>query len=170
MDRLQKIQRTSAVLRYLLLIATAVIALAIILTLSTPGQAWVTFGDGLFNELWHNGASDRSTLLLVTLPIVIILCLGVYWLQRLFAEYQCGFFFTNSSMRCYVWLVWLKAVNFLYAPVWYSLLTNIASPEMISDYSLNIEAGTVVEIVVLLVVVHLLKEAQQLNDENKAFV
>ena len=31
-------------------------------------------------------------------------------------------------------------------------------------------AGTLVELIVILLIVHLLKEAQQLNDENKGFV
>ncbi len=99
--------------------------------------------------------------------LVAALVLGVYWLQRLFSEYQQGHFFTNASMRCIVWLVWLKAAAFIYGIFWPLLLIAVAP---IQDVGLTIEAGTLVELLVLLLIVHLLKAAQQINDENKAFV
>lgn len=170
MSRLKRIQRISAVLRYLLIAAATVIGSAVIIAMFTPGQEWVTIGEGRFTELWNNGSSNRMTLIAVMAPIALTVVLGVYWLQRLFGEYQAGRFFTDSSMRCYVWLVWLKAINFLYGALWPSLLVKLSTDGDVADLSLPIEAGTLVELAVLLLIVHLLKEAQQLNDENKAFV
>jgi hypothetical protein len=170
MSRPERIQRISAVFRYLLIAAATVIGGAIIAAMFTPGQGWVSIGDGRFTELWTNGTNNRLTLIAVMAPIALTLVLGVYWLQRLFGGYQAGRFFTDSSMRCYVWLVWLKAINFLYSAVWPSLLDKLSTEVGVADLSLSIEADTLVELIVLLLIVHLLKEAQQLNDENKAFV
>jgi hypothetical protein len=170
MGRLERIQHISAVFRYLLIATATVIGSAVIIAMFTPGQEWVSIGDGRFIELWHSGTSNRLMLIAVMAPNGLTLVLGVYWLQRLFGEYQAGHFFTDSSMRCYVWLVWLKAINFLYSAVWPSFLVNLSAKARLADVSLSIEAGTLVELIVLLLIVHLLKEAQQLNDENKAFV
>lgn len=168
MSRLDKIQRLSAAFRYLLIAASMGIGAAVVIAMFTPEQDWVSIGDGQFNELW--GTGNRLTLLAIMAPLAIVLLLGVYWLQRLFAEYQAGRFFTKGSMRCYVWLVWLKAISFLYGAIWPQLLAGLAAGPSIDDLPLSLDVGTLVELIVLLVIVHLLKEAQQLNDENQAFI
>lgn len=170
MSRLQTIQRVSAVFRYLLLCVSVIIGVAVILAMFSPGQDWVIVGEGRFAKLWNDGSVSHSALILVMAPIAIFLVLGVYWLQRLFGEYQAGRFFTDSSMRCYVWLVWLKAVSFLYGAIWPLLLEKLSAPTESADWPVSLDAGTLVELIVLLLIVHVLKEAQQLNDENKAFV
>jgi DUF2975 family protein len=170
MSRLDRIQRISAVFRYLLIGASTVIGSAVILAMFTPGQGWVSVGNGHFTELWNGGTSSQFTLIAVMAPIAITLVLGVYWLQRLFGEYQAGRFFTDSTMRCYVWLVWLKAISFLYSALWPPLLVALSTSQGTGDVDVSLDAGTLAELIVLLLIVHLLKEAQQLNDENKAFV
>jgi hypothetical protein len=170
MGKLEKMQRVSGVLRYLLIIGATVIGGAIIIALLTPGQDWVNIGDGQFTELWDSGQSSQLSLIAVMAPIAITLILGVYWLQRLFGEYQAGRFFGDSTMRCYIWLVWLKAISFLYGAVWPLLLAQLSTTEGSVEPSLSLDVGTLVELIVLLLIVHLLKEAQQLNDEIKAFV
>jgi len=170
MSRLERIQRVSAVFRYLLIAVSTVIGSAVIIAMFAPGQDWVSVGDGRFNELWNSGTSNHLMLIVVMAPIAITLVLGVYWLQRLFGEYQAGRFFTDNSMRCYVWLVWLKFVNFLYGAIWPLLLVGLSTTGDTVDLPVSLDAGTLVELIVLLLIVHLLKEAQQLNDENKAFV
>lgn len=170
MDRLEKIQRISAVIRHLLIASATIIATTVVIAMFTPGQEWVSIGDGHFTQLWNNSSSNHLAMIAVMAPIALILILGVYWLQRLFGEYQAGRFFTDSTMRCYVWLVWLKATSFLYGVFWPSLLIKFSTDGSVADFALSIDADTLVELIVLLVIVHLLKEAQQLNDENKAFV
>lgn len=170
MNGLDRIQRISRVLRYLLLTAGAMVGGAIALTLLVPGQEWFTVGDGQLNELRRNGAISLALMLAVLTPIGILLALGIYWLQRLLSEYQQGHFFGDASMRCYVWLVWLKAAGFVYAILWPLLLTRLSPAQDAADFAVTIEAGTLVELTVLLLIVHLLKEAQQIHDENKAFV
>ncbi len=170
MGRLERIQRFSAAFRYLLIAGATVIGGAVIFAMFTPGQDWVSVGDGRFAELWNSETSSHMTLIAVMAPIAITLLLGVYWLQRLFGEYQAGRFFTTGNMRCYVWLVWLKIVSFFYSAIWPLLLETASRAPTPVDYDLSIDATTFVELIVLLLIVHLLKEAQQLNDENKGFV
>lgn len=170
MKRLERIQRMSAVFRYLLITAATVIGGALILALFTSGQTWVTIADGHFVELWSNGADSRLKLIAVTAPLILTVVLGVYWLQRLFGEYQQGRFFSDGTMRCYVWLVWLKAIYFLYSAVWPALLAKMSAEPGPVELAVTIDAGTFLELLVLLLIVHLLKEAQQLDEENKAFV
>jgi len=170
MGRLESIQRISAVFRYALIVATIAIGTAVIIALFTPGQDWVSIGDGQFVQLWHNGTGSHLALAALMAPIAITLILGVYWLQRLFGEYQAGRFFSDGTMRCYVWLVWLKAFNFVYSAIWPLLLEQLPVAGSTGTVAMSIDAGTLVELMVLLLIVHLLKVAQQLNDENKAFI
>jgi hypothetical protein len=168
MDRLARIQRISAACRYLLLGAAVLLAGAIVIALFSPGQDSISIGEGGFFELWHGGSANRLMLGAIMLPIALTLLVGLYWLQRLFGEYQQGHFFTDGSMRCYVWLVWLKAFSFVYLLVLPVLMSLAATtPE---SPSINIDAGSLVELLVLLLIVNLLKAAQQLNEENKGFV
>ena len=170
MSQLDRVQRISGCLRYTVLLSAVVLACAVAITLFVPGQDWVILGDGLLNNLFSSGTIGMKLMLVLLTPILIILATGMYWLQRLFREYQLGNFFTDSSMRCYLWLVWLKAAAFVYGMFWPMTLSNLASTGVLPDPSVNIEAGTLVEIIVLIVIVHVLKEAQQIHDENKAFV
>ena len=73
-------------------------------------------------------------------------------------------------MRCYRWLVWLKAVSFALDAFWPYLLERASNAPGALTPGVTIDAGSFIELVVLLLIVHLLKEAQQLSDENKAFV
>jgi hypothetical protein len=170
MGRLETIQRISAVLRYALIVIATVLGGAIAIAMLTPGQDWVTISDGQFTELWRDGTGNKLLLIAVMSPIGIALILGVYWLQRLFGEYQAGRFFTDGSMRCYLWLVWLKAFSFVYGAIWPLLVVKLTTGGSDADVAISISAGTLVELIVLLVIVHLLREAQQINDDNKAIV
>ena len=170
MNRLDRIQRISGVLRIVLLVATVFLMGALLMALMVPGQDWVTLGDGALNELRDSGAIGAGVMAAIAAPFILILALGVFWLQRLLSEYQRGNFFTDGSMRCYIWLVWLKAASFVYGIIWPLLLRSLNSTLDPADASVTIEAGTLVELIVLLVIVHLLKAAQQIHDENKAFV
>ena len=170
MDQLERIQRFSGVLRYLLIFASAVVGSAVVIALFSPGQDWVSIGDGRFIALWHSGTSSHLALVAIMAPVAVTLVVGVYWLQRLFGEYQAGRFFTDGNMRCYLWLVWLKAFSFFYGAIWPMLLAKLSTDSGNVDLPVSLDAGTFVELIVLLFIVHLLKEAQQLNDENRAFV
>ena len=170
MKELERIQRISGVLRYLLLFGALLIAGAITLALVVPGQGLIALGDGQLNELYRNGSIGTPGMLAVVIPFVVLLALGIYWLQRLFHEYQQGNFFTDGSMRCYLWLVWLKAAAFIYGILWPIMLGSLSSALDSVDLDVTISAGALVELVLLLLIVHLLSAAQQIHDENKAFI
>lgn len=170
MNRLDRIQRISAVLRYLLLFAALGVGIALVFMLLVPTQELIQLGDGQLTELRRSGAIGPTLMLALVTPIGGMLLLGIYWLQRLFSEYQQGHFFTDGTMRCYVWLVWLKAAAFVYSTLLPVLLSALSPTAGSTDPAITIEAGTLVELTVLLLIVYLLKEAQQIHDENKAFV
>jgi hypothetical protein len=170
MNRLDRIQRISGLLRYTLLLLAAGLCGAIAVSALVPGQSWVTLGDGQLTALHGTGMIGTGLAIALAAPIGLLLALGIYWLQRLFAEYQQGNFFTDGNMRCYLWLVWLKAGGFVYSILWPLLLSGLLPADATIDVGITIEAGTLVELSVLLLIVYLLREAQQIHDENQAFV
>ena len=170
MKELERIQRISGVLRYLVLIGALALGGAFTLMLLVPDQELVSLGDGQLNELRRTGAISPQLMLALSVPVIVLLALGIYWLQRLFHQYQQGHFFTEGSMRCYLWLVWLKVAAFIYGILWPVLLPMLQPAMEAADLQVTISAGALVELVVLLLIVHLLKVAQQIYDENKAFV
>ena len=170
MSRLVRIQRVSAIIRCLFIAAAAVITTAVLVAAFNPGQDWVSVADGSFSELWTGGTYGRIALITVFTPILLTLVLGVYWLQRLFGEYQAGRFFTDGTMRCYIWLVWLKALYFVCGAIYPLILADLSPATADAGLSLTVDAGTLIELIVLILIVHVLKAAQQINDENQAFV
>lgn len=170
MKQWTKIQRISAMLRYVLIVAALVLAVGVGLGFVTQGQDWVLLGDGQLSALWSEGSVSSVAFMSLVAPIAVLLILGVYWLQRLFGEYQAGHFFTHGTMRCYVWLVWLKAAGFVYnTALPYVLNVFVKSAEQDSLVTV-VDAGTLIELIVLLLIVHVLKQAQAIYDENKAFI
>jgi hypothetical protein len=170
MKELERIQWISGVLRYLVLFGAVALGGAFALMLLVPDQELVSLGDGQLNELRRTGAIGPQLMLGLSVPVIVLLALGIYWLQRLFHQYQQGHFFAEGSMRCYLWLVWLKVAAFIYGILWPVLLPVLLPAMEYTDLQVTISAGALVELVVLLLIVHLLKAAQQIYDENKAFV
>ena len=169
-NRLDRIQRISKALRYVLLGIAVAVCGAIVVMLLIPDQSWVILGNGQLNELYRTGDVGPLLMFAISAPITLLLALGIYWLQRLFGEYQHGQFFTDGTMRCYVWLVWLKAAGFVYGILWPVLLVSLGPSQAATDAGVTIEAGTLVELIVLLLIVYLLREAQRIHDENEEFI
>jgi hypothetical protein len=170
MSRLDRIRRVSGLLRYLLLLLAVGLVGAIAVTVLVPGEHWVSLEDGQLAALHSAGVIGSGLVVAVAAPFGLLVALGIYWLQRLFAEYQQGNFFTDGNMRCYVWLVWLKAVGFVYSMFWPLVLRGLLAPDAAVDVSFTLEVGTLAELTVLLLIVYLLREAQRIHDENQAFV
>jgi hypothetical protein len=169
MNRLDRVQRLCGWLRMAVLIAGALLVAAITWSILTPEQTLVTLFDGQLNNLYRSGTHGMS-LMAVVAPTGLLLALGLYWLQRLFAEYAQGHFFTDSSTRCYIWLVWLKASAFAYGLLLPLLLAMLLPAAQTADLRVTFEVGTLAELAVLIVIVHLLREAQQIHAENQGFV
>ena len=66
--------------------------------------------------------------------------------------------------------MWLKVASFVYYLVLPILLAGFATAGSPVDAEVIVDAGTLAELAVMLLIVHLLREAQRINDENKGFV
>jgi len=170
MNRLQRIRRISGWLRRLTLLLAVALVGAVAFALGVPGQTLITLGNGQLNQLLGSGAFGGSAAIAVFAPMGLLLALGLYWLQRLFGEYQRGHFFTDGNMRCYLWLVWLKVAWFAYSLLWPPVVAGLVPAVKASAAAVTVELGTLVELAVLVLIVHVLREAQRLHDENEAFV
>lgn len=170
MTRLHKLQRISAGLRWLVIIVAATIFTAVITGPLLFDQWWVAVGDATFNQLWQDPAVSHALLSAVISPLVVMAALVAYWLQRLFGEFQRGGFFTDSSMRCFLWLVWLKVGSFVYTIAWPLILGALPGAKPDADTEITIDVSAFFTLLLLVVIVHLLREAQAINRENREFV
>jgi Kef-type K+ transport system membrane component KefB len=176
MSRLDKIQRISGLLRYLLIAGATIIGGVITIAMFNTEQNWVSLGEGDLNALWYSDASSHPWVIAIVVPIATMLVLGVYWLQVLLGEYQAGRFFADSTMRCYVWLVWLKVASFGYSAMWPRLVENMKHVDNIASATSDeltatvVDVGSLIELVILVLIVHVLKEAQKVHEENQAFI
>jgi hypothetical protein len=170
MSRLDKIQRISGLLRYLFIAGATIIGIVITIAMFSTGQDWVSLGEGELNALWYSDASSRPWVIAILVPIATMLVLGVYWLQVLLGEYQAGRFFADSTMRCYVWLVWLKVASFGYSTMWPRFVENMKHMDSMASATATVDVGSLIELVILVLIVHVLKEAQKVHEENQAFI
>lgn len=133
----------------------------------------INFGvdPNMINQLWHHPEASKTMLLGFILPGFVLVLVFGYWLQKLFLLFQQGVFFSQNNMRCFVWLVWL---NFL------SGIDDIFSPFLLGFYGQKFDSNIRPELafemiefftmMLLIIIVYLLKEAKQLDKENKEFV
>jgi hypothetical protein len=175
MSRLDKIQRISGLLRYLLIAGATIIGIVVTIAMFSTGQDWVSLGEGELDALWGSDASSHPGVIAILVPIATMLVLGVYWLQVLLGEYQAGRFFADRTMRCYVWLVWLKVASFGYGAMWPSLVDNMQHMDNMAsatsgEVTATVDVGSFIELVILVLIVHVLKEAQKVHEENQAFI
>ena len=170
MNSLQRLQVISRLFRYLLLGFGTLIVGAVGIALLVTGQEWLSIGNEHLAQLVQAGDISGAGAVILLAPVGVIFVLGIYWLQRLFGAYAAGRFFTDESMRCYLWLVWRKVASFVYQltlPIlmgWFAAAGSAISADVVVDVS------TLAELMVLLLIVHILREAQRLNEENKGFV
>ena len=60
----------------------------------------VAFGSTRRAGVTTEADANIQALVAAMAPVAITLMLGIYWLQRLFGEYQAGRFFSDGTMRC----------------------------------------------------------------------
>ncbi len=168
--QLEKIQKISMWLRYLVIFISLVVIIAIIYSYMSYGHGIVSFANHELGTLWQNPTSDKFGLSLLTAPIVLFPILNVYWLQKLFGEYQKGEFFTSNNMRCYLWLIWLKVFHFFYSialPYLFQFLPGGVEKE---GFGFVVDISSFFTWLLLICIVYLLKMAQEINNENKEFI
>ena len=165
-----RIQVVSKVFRYLVIAVGLAITAGVGLAVISGGQAWVTLGDEQLAPLVESGQVSMAAAWLLVSPVAVLFLLGVYWLQRLFGAYQSGRFFTDDVMGCYLWLVWLKVASFFYHLLLPVLVSMVASGADEVDASITVDVGSLTELMVLLLIVHILRRAQEIKEENESFV
>ena len=170
MKPLDRVRTVSRVFRYILIGTGSIIVIAVGVALLAAGQDGLSIGNEQLASLLQSGTISRAIAAALLAPIGLIFILGVYWLQRLFGAYAAGRFFTDESMTCYLWLVWLKVASFAYQLVLPLIITWLAMPASKADSDVIIDVSSLVELMVLLLIVHILREAQRINDENESFV
>lgn len=170
MRTLHDIQRLSRWLRYLVIAVAGLICVAVAVGLLVSGQWWVAVGDGAFNQLWQSETLSHGVLSAVIAPLLGMAVLMAYWLQKLFGVFQRGEFFTDNSLRCFLWLVWLKLASFAYGMLWPWLLSALPGASTDADISITVNVGDFFGLLLMVVIVHLLREAQTISSENKEFI
>ncbi|WP_394203902.1 DUF2975 domain-containing protein [Shewanella waksmanii] len=168
--KMQKLSQLSGYLRGLVLFATAVVIGYLGYQLGVNGE--LRLGSTPLTEaLWHDERASHTVLLMMVLPQFITMLLGVFWLQRLLGYYQQGLFFTAESMRCYLWLIWLKVADFGLDIVRHLAVGNYHSQFFTStEIELPIDFGNLTTLLLMLVIVYLLKAAKEIEAENKEFI
>lgn len=170
MEKMQKIYRVCQVLRWLT-IAVGLVFFAYIVLGSFVVEGWdMDISGGTFAQLWQEGVVHKLWLIAVAAPEVTMTLLFYYWLQALFGRYQQGQFFSEASMRCYLWLVWLSFSIFIYELITPFLLLALPHNHEDLGVELTINLGEFFTLSLLVVILHLLKMAQQIEAENKEFV
>ena len=168
MQSVEKLKVISHRVRMLVFTVLAMTIGVLVYGYLTQGEWWITFGDQQLNQLWHEHAQWRLSLLLLISPLLISLIAGFYWLQRFLLELSRGLFFSVTSMLCIKWLAWLALFSTFYSMIWPLFAS------LLIDYNLpihiNIRPLTLMAVLCLPVIVHLLSAARELDQENKEIV
>lgn len=115
---------------------------------------------------------DRLFAVVETLQLLMVVFL-MFWLQRLLAFFEKGQYFSNQSVSCCLWIAWifvtLLIVPFIQKSYLYYLCYRFL-PELDVPFSIELNLGSLVLIVLLPMVIYMLRIAQTLELENKEFV
>lgn len=109
------------------------------------------------------------------LDTLYLLLVGVFlfWLQRLLGYFQRAEYFSNHSIRCYLWMVWIF-VTLLLVPVLQKLYLHYLSYRYLPDLDLpmvfEFNFSSLVLLILLPMIIYLLRIAQSLESENQEFV
>lgn len=166
----QKLSRISGLLRWLVIFSLAIVLMYIGYFYFAHDEIRF-FQKGLFDHLWVSEEASRPLLWLILTPSLIIMFSLVYWLQKLLGLYQSGDFFGNRSMSCYLWLVWINVAS-LVLDILETLVVGFYHRSLFgkTEIELVIDFGDTFIVILMLLIVHMLKAAKEIEDENKGFV
>ncbi len=125
----------------------------------------------LFTELWQLEQASKGLLMLTRLPAFILWFLIVFWSYRLFSYFEQAEYFSDRSVRCYVWLVWIQAA-LLVQNILVQLALAYYHAHFFDDtvMALNLDLSRFFTLILMISIVHILKMARQVELENKEFV
>ena len=125
----------------------------------------------LFIELWQHEQANKNLLMLTSLPAFVFWSLIVFWSYRLFSYFEIEEYFSDRSVRCYIWLVWIQVALFAQNII-VELVLAYYHAHFFDDtvMALNLELSRFFTLVLMISIVHILKVARQVELENKEFV
>lgn len=170
--------KISGVFRVLIIMATVAIFLFLGYSYIDSDELRLG-GDHLFHALWGHEGANRGILFAIQLPLLLALVLGVFWMQKLLSYFQQGQFFSSQTMRCYLWLIWIKIASFIYKflqPLitqhYHSVLEQQQALNLLGHFPLELAFSfdSITTLLLMLVIAYLLKAAKDIEAENKAFI
>lgn len=165
MEKSEKIQKISKLLRYVVLAVAFVSAPLILLTLFDIKQIITPVSAAWFEPIW-NSSEHRPLVALFLAPEYIAFFVLLYWLQKLLTEFQSGEFFSELSVKCYLWMAWTQFFRYIYEIVWAPLLS------MFIDFEgeIALDIADLISLVLIIFFAHVLKLAREMQTENKGFI
>ncbi|WP_299494753.1 DUF2975 domain-containing protein [uncultured Shewanella sp.] len=177
-NNMKKLMKISGVFRVLVILAMAVIVAFLGYSYIDSDELRLG-GNPLFHALWFHEGANRGILFTIQFPLFFALVLGVFWMQKLLGYFQQGQFFSSQTMNCYLWLIWIKIVSFVYKFIqplmihhYYSVLEQQSPLHLTGHFPLQLEISfdSITTLLLLLVIAYLLKAAKDIEAENKAFI
>ncbi|MCH2058262.1 MAG: hypothetical protein MK214_16955 [Thalassotalea sp.] len=125
----------------------------------------------LFIDLWQHQQANKGLLMLMSLPALILWTLIVFWSYRLFSYFELEEYFSDRSVRCYIWLVWIQVALFAQnIIVEFGLGYYHAHFFEDTAMSISLDLSRFFSLLLMISIVHILKVARQVELENKEFV
>jgi len=166
MTSLNKLKQASALARVTILSFIVVFLAVASYGYFVEGVWWVSVGGYQFDRLWNAYPDAHMQLSLVIAPIVLILIVGVYFVQRILLEMKRGLFFSKKSMFCLKCVAWLTFLGVIYGTLW----PIIAAVYVDEPLDINLRPLSFIVAACLPVLVHLFSAAQALEQENKEII
>lgn len=125
----------------------------------------------LFIELWQHQQASKSLLILMSLPALLLWSLIVFWSYRLFSYFELEEYFSDRSVRCYIWLIWIQVALFAQNII-VELALGYYHAHFFEDttMSISLDLSRLFSLLLMISIVHILKVARQVELENKEFV
>lgn len=159
------IQNLSNILRWLVWLFP--VGAASLLITGGIGPLTVAINNDILATAWQSGLPVEADLMLFIVLKVSLLLTTVFWISRLFKAFSRGVFFGAPAITCFVWFGWLYFMDFLL-----DLALSVYAYFFLEyeNISFDIRVGQVCMMVLLLIVVHILRSASRLQEENESFV
>ncbi len=97
----------------------------------------------------------------------LLLLTAVFWISQLFKTFSTGVFFDAPVITCFVWLGWLYFTSFLLGQALSIYAYYVLKYE---EIEIEFRVGQICMMALLLIVVHILRTANRLQQENESFV
>lgn len=127
--------------------------------------------DPIFIELWGNNNANRAILIASTLPSFALWMISIYWLFKIFSHFERGDYFSQKSMASYIWLVWIHVsifVNNLLFSIWLTYYHSQFYGK--TEAHINVSLSQLFTLFFLVSIVHILRAARDVEQENKEFI